>query len=75
MERWLAQFPVLSATSDVGRTWGELIGYSEQRGRPRPVNDSWIAAVCLANDLPLATLNSSDFEDLAEHEGLKIITG
>jgi len=39
------------------------------RGRPRPQNDSWIAACCLAFDLPLATLNVKDFADYAEYEG------
>jgi len=42
-------------------------------GRPRPHNDSWIAACCLVYDLPLATLNIKDFADFAEHEGLRII--
>lgn len=74
LEQWLAQFPVLPGNSEVGRKWGEIIAYAEQRGRPQPVNDSWIAAACLAHDLPLATLNVSDFQDLADHEGLQIIT-
>jgi predicted nucleic acid-binding protein len=39
-----------------------------------PVNDSWIAASCLAHGLPLATLNSRDFLDLADHEGLTLLT-
>jgi ABC-type multidrug transport system ATPase subunit len=43
------------------------------RGRPRPHNDTWIAACCLAYDLPLATLNVKDFKDFAEHEGLTLI--
>lgn len=74
MEHWLAQFPVLAATTDVGQIWGEVTARSEQRGRPRPVNDSWIAAVCLAHDIPLATLNVADFDDLGEHEGLRLVT-
>jgi toxin FitB len=39
-----------------------------------PVNDSWIAASCLAHGLPLATLNSKEFHDLADHEGLTLLT-
>lgn len=50
------------------------MAYAEKRGRPRPVNDSWIAACCLVQDVPLATLNTGHFGDFAEHEGLKIIT-
>jgi predicted nucleic acid-binding protein len=37
------------------------------------VNDSWIAACCLARQLPLATLNIKDFSDYAEHEGLELV--
>lgn len=74
LEKWLWQFPVLPADAAVAHKWGEITGYAEQRGRPRPVNDSWIAAVCLCHDLAVATLNVADFEDLSEHEGLQIIT-
>ncbi len=42
-------------------------------GRPRPANDTWIAAGCLVRELPLATLNLKDFTDFAEHEGLQIL--
>ncbi|MGH4027263.1 MAG: hypothetical protein ACRDRV_22055 [Pseudonocardiaceae bacterium] len=53
--------------------WGELQAYAQLRGRPRPVNDSWIAACCPVRDLPLATFNIKDFTDFAEHEGLEIL--
>ena len=52
----------------------QIVGYAERRGRPRPVNDSWIAACCLTYDLPLATLNAADFQDFADYEGLQVIT-
>jgi toxin FitB len=42
-------------------------------GAPRPVNDTWIAACCLVRDLPLVTLNVKDFNDFADHDGLRII--
>jgi predicted nucleic acid-binding protein len=42
-------------------------------GRPRPVNDTWIAACCLVHGLPLATFNMKDYTDFAEHEGLQIL--
>ncbi|WP_199485049.1 PIN domain-containing protein [Actinomadura craniellae] len=45
-----------------------------RRGRPRPANDSWIAACALSYGLPLATRNVKDFTDFAEHEGLTLIT-
>jgi toxin FitB len=53
--------------------WGELQADAQRRGRPRPVNDTWIAARCLVRDLPLVTLNVKDFNDFADHDGLRII--
>lgn len=73
IERWVAG-PLITGGRDVARRWGEIMAYAEKRGRPRPVNDSWIAACCLVQDVPLATLNTGHFGDFAEHEGLKIIT-
>jgi predicted nucleic acid-binding protein len=55
--------------------WGQLQARAQRRGRPRPQNDTWIAACCLVDDLPLATLNIKDFADFAEHEGLTLIGG
>ncbi|MBN1170657.1 MAG: hypothetical protein JXA67_00615 [Micromonosporaceae bacterium] len=56
----------------VCRTWGLLQARAQRRGRPRPQNDTWIAACCLVNDVPLATFNVKDFSDFAEHEGLRL---
>ena len=44
------------------------------RGRPRPQNDMWIAAVCVTLGMPLATLNLKDFTDFEAYHGLRIIT-
>lgn len=74
LARWLAGKPVLPATDDVARKWGEIAAFAERRGRPRPQNDSWIAACCLTYGLPLATLNLKDFEDFTNHEGLQIVS-
>jgi predicted nucleic acid-binding protein len=57
----------------VGRRWGSMTAAAQRRGRAVPVNDSWIAACCLARGLPLATLNTKDFADLVEHEGLALV--
>jgi toxin FitB len=51
----------------VATTWGRLDARAQARGRPRPINDMWIATCCLVEDVPLATLNRKDFEDFAEH--------
>jgi predicted nucleic acid-binding protein len=73
LESWLSARPTLPYSDDVARKWGEISAYATRRGRPRPQNDSWIAACCLVYELPLATLNVKDFEDFAEHEGLSIV--
>jgi hypothetical protein len=41
---------------------------------PAPANDTWIAACCLVRELPLATFNTKDFVDFAEHEGLRLLS-
>jgi predicted nucleic acid-binding protein len=74
MEAFLDQLVVLPYDSQVARIWGQLQAYAQLRGRPRPVNDSWIAACCLSRNLPLATFNVKDFTDFAEHEGLVLIS-
>jgi toxin FitB len=74
LDRWLAARRPIPVTDNVARTWGEISGYAEKRGRPRPVNDTWIAACCLAFDLTLAALNVTDYQDFADHEGLALIT-
>lgn len=74
IEAVIATKPKIPGGHDVARRWGEITAYADRRGRPRPVNDSWIAACCLTYDLPLATLNVADFNDFAEYEGLHLIT-
>jgi len=74
LSNWLNGVGVLHSTDKVSRVWGEISAFAEPRGRPRPKNDTWIAACCLAEELPLATLNVKDFSDFAEHEGLTIVT-
>ena len=70
MRTFLASLVVLPYDRQVAARWGELQAYAQLRGRPRPINDSWIAACCLVRELPLATFNTKDFADFAEHEGL-----
>jgi toxin FitB len=58
----------------VAARWGEIQAYAQLRGRPRPANDSWIAACCLVRDVPLVTLNTKDYIDFVEHEGLRTLS-
>lgn len=73
MRTFIAGLVVLPYDQRVATRWGELQAYAQLRGRPRPTNDSWIAACCLVRELPLATLNIKDFADFEQHEGLQLI--
>ena len=53
LDAWVDARPKMPAGADVARTWGEIVGSAARRGRPRPVNDSWIAACCLTTICPL----------------------
>jgi predicted nucleic acid-binding protein len=72
-ESWRRQVVLLPFDEAVAVRWGEIQAAAQLRGRPRPVNDSWIAACCLAHGLPLATFNTKDFADFAENDGLTLI--
>ncbi len=74
LERWIETMPVIESDASISRLWGGLSGHARRRGRPRPQNDTWIAACCLERDLPLLTRNMRDFTDYAEHEGLRLLT-
>ena len=70
---WLAEIAVIPGDEAVAATWGRLSAATVRRGRPRPVNDTWIAACCLSHDLPLATLNLKDYEDFHQQHSLRIL--
>ena len=74
LELWLGRVVVLNSDDATSRTWGKISADVRRRGRPRPANDSWIAACCLAHQFPLATFNAKDFEDFAEHNGLQLVS-
>jgi predicted nucleic acid-binding protein len=70
---WRENVALIPFDEAIAIKWGELQANAQLRGRPRPVNDSWIAACCLVHGLPLATFNTKDFADYAEHDGLRLI--
>ena len=74
LDQWLGRVVVLDSDDATSRAWGRISAEARRRGRPRPANDSWIAACCLAREFPLATLNVKDFEDFAEQDGLQLVT-
>jgi predicted nucleic acid-binding protein len=73
LELFLDQTLILPAGLTVATVWGELAARAQRGGRPRPRNDSWIAACCIEGGLPLLTLNGRDFADFAEHDGLVLL--
>lgn len=70
---WLRELVILPYDLRVSYVWGQLAGQTQRQGRPRPVNDMWIAAVALANGVPLATRNIKDYADFAENHGLVLL--
>jgi toxin FitB len=74
LQRWLGNAVRLGYDREIARTWGELSAASTLRGRTSPANDTWIAACCLVESLPLATRNVKDFAGFAEHHGLVIVS-
>jgi len=70
---WLSRIAVLPGDEAVAATWGRLSAAAVRRGRPRPVNDMWVAACCLTHGIPLATLNLKDYEDFNQHHGLRML--
>jgi predicted nucleic acid-binding protein len=73
LDDWLGAVVKLRYDEDVARTWGRIAAAASLRGRMRPANDTWIASCCLVEGLPLATLNTKDFVDFVEHEGLRLV--
>jgi predicted nucleic acid-binding protein len=73
LEAWLHSVTTIPADRDVTRTWGTIAARADQRGRPRPANDTWVAACCIAKRLPLLTLNLRDFEDFESYDGLELL--
>ena len=73
LAEWLSGIPVLPGDEAVATVWGHLSAAATQRGRPRPVNDMWVAACCLTYEAPVATLNLKDYEDFKQHHGLRIL--
>ena len=70
---WLADKPVIPGSKAIAAIWGGLSAAAIQRGRPCPVNDTWVAACCLARQLPLAPSISRISKDVAEHHRLRLL--
>ena len=73
LDLWLGEMTVLPAGLVTARIWGAITTAAQRRGRPRPLNDTWIAACCIQGELPLLTLNRRDFADFAVFDGLVLL--
>lgn len=73
LEAWIARRPVIPYDDEVARTWARLAAAAQRRGRPRPQNDTWIAACCVRHGIGLVTINTKDFEDFRA-DGLVLLT-
>jgi predicted nucleic acid-binding protein len=74
LDLWLDGTTILPAGLRVAKVWAAITAGAQRRGRPRPLNDSWIAACCIDRRLPLLTLNHRDFADFAVHDGLLLLS-
>lgn len=68
----LADVELLPANRRVAELWAELRVKLRESRRRINVNDLWIAATALANNLPLFT-QDADFSPIAEVSALKVI--
>ena len=62
----------LDVDASAARAWAQLRVHLAESGRQVRVNDLWIAAVALANQLPVVT-QDDDFEPLQGVAGLVVI--
>ena len=68
----LAGLEPLAVDGAVARQWASLRVQLHEAGRSMGINDLWIAAVALANGLPVVTQDSG-FDVLAELGALEVI--
>ncbi len=74
LPRHLDAYVTLPYDSQVAARWGEIQAAGQLCGRPRPVNDSWIAACCLARNLPLITTTAKTSKTSPTMRGLVLPT-
>jgi len=62
LERRLREYTVYPFTRDLCRQWAVVTDQARRNGTPISVDDAWIAATALLDDVPLVTHNRRDFE-------------
>lgn len=73
VQRAEADFEVLPFDADAARAFGHIAASMRRRGRKASAHtyDAMIAAIAMANGLPLYTCNPRDFEGI---EGLEVVS-
>ncbi|MBA4387976.1 MAG: hypothetical protein C0404_08340 [Verrucomicrobia bacterium] len=62
VEGVLAAIPVIAIDLSTARSHAQLWAALAKSGKMMGVHDSWLAAICLAHDLRLATCNMREFQ-------------
>jgi predicted nucleic acid-binding protein len=68
----LARAELLDVDVRAADRWAQLRVYLAESGRRVNVNDLWIAAIALANDLPIVT-QDDEFAALEDFPGVELI--
>ena len=71
LEESIRHYVMLPPDSEVTERWAAVKAARDRIGRPIGSEDCWIAAIALRHDIPLATHNGKDYENIS---GLKLIT-
>ena len=72
LDQFLARFPVIPYTEQLGRTWARVMTEARRSGRRLEAGDGWIAASAVLYSMPLLT-QDGDFLDLTLR-GLEVIS-
>ncbi|QAY61479.1 type II toxin-antitoxin system VapC family toxin [Microbacterium protaetiae] len=68
----LSEMRVLAVTREAAHHWARLRLFLRDTGRNMQVNDLWIAAIAVANELPIVT-QDADFDALEGAKGVTVI--
>ena len=72
LAQWRSGIVLLPFDEAVAVTLGATPGAVLAGAAPAGANDSWIAACCLVDRLPLATFNGKDYANFAEYVALHL---
>jgi len=65
-ESFIAPFRILAHIPDINWKYGVLFRHLSENGLMIGANDLWIAATCLAYDIPVVTRNTAHFKRIPE---------